>query len=50
MDSVFNMRRPYDLMSLLKQEERRAELEDMKHQMQKFRNERSIIGSSDKGD
>lgn len=29
MDSVFNMRRPYDLMSMLKQEERATTVEKL---------------------
>ena len=33
LDSMFNMRRPYDLMSLLKQEERADMLEDLKQEL-----------------
>jgi len=33
MDSVFNLQRPYDLMALLKQEERADMLESLKHEL-----------------
>jgi len=33
MDSVFNLQRPYDLMALLKQEERAEMLENLKHEL-----------------
>jgi len=33
MDSVFNLQRPYDLMALLKQEERAEMLENLKQEL-----------------
>jgi len=33
MDSVFNLQRPYDLMALLKQEERADMLENLKQEL-----------------
>jgi len=33
MDSVFNLQRPYDLMALLKQEERAVMLENLKQEL-----------------
>jgi hypothetical protein len=33
MDSVFNLQRPYDLVALLKQEERAETLENLKHEL-----------------
>ena len=32
-DSIFSLRRPYDLMALLKQEERAVMLESLKHDL-----------------
>jgi len=33
MDSIFNLQRPYDLMALLKQEERAETLENLKQEL-----------------
>ncbi len=33
LDSIFNMRRPYDLMALLKQEQRAVMLENLKEEL-----------------
>ncbi len=33
MDSIFNLRRPYDLVALLKQEERAVMLENLKQEL-----------------
>jgi len=46
MDSVFNLQRPYDLMALLKQEERAEMLENLKHELLSRKGD--IDGSEDK--
>jgi hypothetical protein len=33
MDSIFNLQRPYDLVALLKQEERAENLENLKREL-----------------
>jgi lipopolysaccharide biosynthesis protein len=49
LDSVFNMRRPYDLVAFLKQEERVAALDDMKQQMQRIKEDRVSVDNENKG-
>lgn len=49
LDSVFNMRRPYDLVAFLKQEERVAALDDMKQQMQRIKEDRVSVDTENKG-
>ena len=46
MDSVFNLQRPYDLMALLKQEERAEMLEDLKQELLSRKGD--IDGSEDR--
>jgi len=46
MDSVFNLQRPYDLVALLKQEERAEMLENLKDELLSRRG--NLDGSDDK--
>ena len=46
MDSVFNLQRPYDLVALLKQEERAEMLENLKQELLSRRGD--LDGSQEK--
>jgi len=49
MDSVFNLQRPYDLMALLKQEERAEMLENLKQELLSRKGDLDDTGDGDTG-
>jgi len=49
MDSIFNLQRPYDLVALLKQEERADMLEDLKQELLSRKGDVDVNEDSDIG-